>query len=158
MANELKQAGAALPPIANALRNMHCFLDRVVESGARTVATGPLAQQAAHMKAVIGEVAETERHLQAAEAELARLRPHQEFLAVCRELHREVLAARLLAAPLSPVDRLLGALESIREVIAEVMTTHGERDDFLSIAALAIDAVQLLDQQPAAPELEAANA
>ena len=90
MADEIQPQHQALPPIANALQNMHCFLARALASNARTIATGPLAQQAAHMQAVIGNVAEVERLYEAAEMELRRLKPHEDFLALCREVHAEM--------------------------------------------------------------------
>jgi len=138
-----------LPPIANSLRNMHCFLDRVLASTASTIPTAPLRQQAAHMNAVIGNVAEAERQLAAAEAELARLRPHQDFLAVCKELYmnrwtfEQPTPAAMLASILGK-----GEIASDREIT---------RGDFIGIAAMALSAALALDAQPAAPEMEEAH-
>lgn len=153
MADEPKVQHQALPPIANALQNMHCFLDRALASGARTIATGPLSQQAAHMKAVIGNVAEVERLYEAVESELQRLKPHQDFLALCRELLGEIRAIEQLSNAGQPLD-LGGASGRLIDVVEEITEGRRSRPAFLLVAAFAVAAVQALD---AAQPMEAAN-
>lgn len=156
MADEIQPQHQALPAIANALQNMHCFLARALASGARTIATGPLAQQAAHMTAVIGNVADVERQLLAAETELQRLKPHQDFLALCREVRAEqqvfVLEHPDTAAD---VEFLAGAILDRMDGVGH---PDDSRDNLLAVAAIALQAVRTLDAQARNRPMEACDA
>lgn len=80
---------AALPPIANALEHFAKYLRAATMPPGQVVPAAPIRQQVAQMNALLEDVAAVERQLEAAAAELQRIKPAEEFLAICREIHGE---------------------------------------------------------------------
>lgn len=149
-----------LPPIASALEHFAAFLRAATMPPGQTIPAAPIRQQVRQMNALLGDVADVERQLAAAQAELEKIKPAEDFLAICQEIYRERIAQDLQHGgpdhddTLAPTD-WADAIEYQLERIA----ARPPRECLLHIAALAVAAMQSLDRKPAfTPERETADA
>lgn len=150
---------APLPPIANALENFARLLRAYSMPPGDTVPAGPIRKLLEHQSAVLSEVARVETELLAAQAELTRIRPAEDFLAICREIRAErALQDSQWGAP--GTDGRTGMIDWLGRLQAQADAADHElglvdaprffRARMVKLAAVAVAAIQTCDAWKAA--------